>query len=278
MMNSTSTSTSTSAPSDPFAPWKAVQREGWGHFAPLEAITTIPAAKLVNFTGIKAGQKVLDLACGTGVVAVTASRLGAQVTGLDLSPVLLERARYNAELSGQTIELLEGDAEALPFDDASFDVVISQFGHMFAPRPALVFKEMLRVLRPGGRMAFSTWPPELYTGSMFALMGKYLPPPPEGASPPPQWGDPNIIRERLGKSVKNLQFWRELMVTPGLSLDHLAQMFQTTAGPLVKLTHSLKDNPAKLQELRQDMKNLLEPYFHDNQLHQHFLMTRADKN
>jgi len=145
---------------DPFAQYKAAQREAWASFLPVEVITTIPAAKLVKFAQVSSGQTVLDVACGTGVVAVTAARRGATVSGLDLSPVLLERARYNADLAGVTVDFAEGDAEALAYPDASFDVVLSQFGHIFAPRPQVALSEMLRVLKVGGRLAFSSWPPE----------------------------------------------------------------------------------------------------------------------
>src|SRR5436309_751542 len=115
---------------DPFTQFKAAQREGWASFIPLELMTTPPAAKLVNFAGVRAGDVVLDIACGTGVAAVTAAQRGAKVTGLDLTPALLERARYNAQLAGLTIEFIEGDAEHLPFGDDTYDVVLSQFGHM----------------------------------------------------------------------------------------------------------------------------------------------------
>jgi len=136
-------------PADPFGEYKAVQREAWASFVPVEVITIIPAAKLAIFAQISSGQKVLDVACGTGVVAVTAARRGASVTGLDLSPALIERARYNADLAGVRIDFTDGDAEALPYPDASFDVVLSQFGHMFAPRPQVVLRG--NVTRPQSR-------------------------------------------------------------------------------------------------------------------------------
>ncbi len=193
----------TTTTADPFVKFKAAQREAWAVFAPVEISTTIPAAELVKFAQVKPGQKVLDVGCGTGVVAVTAACRGASASGLDLSPVLLERARHNARVAEVDIEFVEGDAEALPYPDASFDVVLSQFGHIFAPRPAVALKEMLRVLKPGGRVAFSTWPPEYFTGRMFTFIAGYLPPPPPGtelAAPPALWGDPDIVRERLGTS------------------------------------------------------------------------------
>src|SRR5262249_15535051 len=135
-LNVTSEEMMATAP-DPFAGFKVAQREVWSLFTPVETFTTIPAAKLVKFAQVAKGQLVLDVGCGTGVVAVTAARSGAKVSGLDLTPTLLERARHNACVACTDIEFVEGDAEALPYPDASFDVVLSQFGHMFAPRPAV---------------------------------------------------------------------------------------------------------------------------------------------
>lgn len=135
---------------DSLAQFKEAQRQGWAHFAPLEANTTPEAARLVKHARVRPGHRVLDVACGTGVVAVTAARLGARVTGLDLTPELLERARENASIAGVDVDWHEGDVEQLPFGDAAFEVVLSQFGHMFAPRPGVAVAEMLRVLSPGG--------------------------------------------------------------------------------------------------------------------------------
>jgi len=113
-------------------------------------------------------------------------------------------ARTNAALAAVTIDFHEGDVEQLPFEPGTFDVVVSQFGHMFAPRPDVAIGEMLRVLKPAGTIAFSTWPPELFIGNTFALVSRYMPPPPPGVSPPPQWGDPAVIRERLGTAVRDI--------------------------------------------------------------------------
>jgi SAM-dependent methyltransferase len=266
--------------SDPFAQFKAVQREGWSLFAPLEMFTTMPAAKLVSFARIAPKETVLDVGCGTGVVSVTAARLGAKVQGLDLTPALLERAKENAAIAHVEIAFTEGDAEALPYPEGSFDVVVSQFGHMFAPRPAIAIAEMLRVLKPGGRIAFSTWPPELYVGKLFALVSRNMPPPPAGTpapSPPPQWGDPNIVRERLGDAVKDLVFERATMTVPALSVEHARLSFETTLGPMVKLVATLQSQPDKLAELRAELEGLIRQIWVDNQLRQHFLMTRATK-
>lgn len=261
---------------DPFAAFKAVQREAWGLFAPTEIFTTPCAAHLVKHAGIKPGDKVLDVACGTGVVAITAARLGAAVKGLDLSPTLLERAKWNAELAGVPVEFTEGDAESLPYQDGEFDVVVSQFGHMFAPRPEVATAEMLRVLKPGGTIAFSTWPPELFVGKVFGLTAKYLPPP-EGVAPPPQWGNPLIIAERLGIAVKNIVFEREMMLVPALSPQHLRYFMEINVGPLVKVVENGQKDPEMLASFRREFEELIQLYHSNNQVRQHFLMTRATK-
>lgn len=263
-------------PDDPFAQLKAVQREGWSLFAPLEAVTTATAAELVHHARIRAGQSVLDVGCGTGVAAVTAARASAKVSALDLSPVLLQHGRQNAALAGVEIEFTEGDVEALPFADSTFDVVISQFGHMFAPRPDVTMAEMLRVLKPGGTVAFSTWPPEHYVGQMFALVGRFVPPPP-GVAPPPQWGDPNIIRQRLGDAVTDIVFDRAVMSFPALSPQHYRKSVEETLGPVVKLVAALKDEPAKLAAFRAELDGFVARYFENNVVRQHYLMTRATK-
>lgn len=263
---------------DAFDSFKALQRQGWAHFAPLELATMIPAAELVEFAGVRAGQKVLDVACGTGVVAISAARVGAKVTALDLTPELLEKARYNSRLAGLEVDWHEGDVEKLPFGDSSFDVVLSQFGHMFAPRPAVAIAEMLRVLKPGGTIAFSTWPPDSLVGRMFMLAANYLPPPPPGVAPPVQWGEERIVRERLGEAVRDIEFRRGTMVSPALSLQHYRTLTEKTAGPLIKLVEMLSaTDPAKLEKFRSEVETLASNYFRGNAMRQEFLSTRAIK-
>ena len=265
---------------DPFAQFKSIQREGWSLFAPVETLTMIPAAALVRFARVASGEAVLDVACGTGVVAITAARAGARVRGLDLTPALLDRARENAAIAQVEVDFVEGDAEALPYPDASFDVVLSQFGHMFAPRPEVATSELLRVLKPGGRVAFTTWPSELFTGSLFALIGKNMPPPPPGAAtpaPPSQWGDPDVVRARLGDHVTDLVFDRGMLVAPQLSIGHARIMFERTIGPVTKLVFMLESQPERLAQLRTEVEALVATIFEDNHLRQHFLMTRATK-
>jgi SAM-dependent methyltransferase len=263
---------------DPLEAYKAQQKQSWAHFAPLEPVTTAPAARLVTHARVRAGQRVLDVACGTGVVALTAARIGARVTGVDLTPELLERARENSRIADMEIEWHEGDVEALAFDDAVFDVVVSQYGHMFAPRPDVAVAEMLRVLKPGGTIAFSTWPPELFVGRMFALVGRYLPPPPPGVSPPPLWGDPSFVRERLGAAVRDIGFDRATILVPTLSPQHHRMNMERTAGPVLKLVESLtRSDPPRLAAFRREYDALAAEYFEHNVVRQDYLMTRAAK-
>jgi SAM-dependent methyltransferase len=242
-------------------------------------VTTVPAAHLVKFAGLGAGRHVLDVACGTGVVAITARRIGAKVTALDLTPELLERAHYNSQVSGLEVDWREGDVEKLPFADGTFDVVLSQFGHMFAPRPNLAISEMLRVLKSGGTIAFSTWPPDLLVGRMFSMTARYMPPPPPGVAPPVQWGDRAFVTKRLGDSVKDIAFETGIMLVPALSPQHLRSVTEKTAGPLVKLVETLAaSDPSKLASFRREYDAVTVEYFHDNIVEQGYLMTRAIKN
>lgn len=264
-------------PQDPFFQFKQNQKQGWAHFAPLEALTIPQAARLVRHAKVRSGDRLLDVACGTGVVAITAAKFVAHVTALDLTPELLERARENARISEVMVEWHEGDAENLPFDDGSFDVVMSQFGHIFAPRPEVAIAEMLRVLKPGGALAFASWPPELNVGRSFALVAKYLPPPP-GVPSPALWGDPNVIKERLGNKVKDITFDRACMMVPVLSPQLHRTNGERTIGPLIKLVENLSaTDPGKLAQFRAEAEALTAEYLDGNILRQDYLLTRATK-
>jgi len=264
---------------DAIEQFKDRAKQAWASFVAFEATTGTAAPRLVRYAGITSGQRVLDVGCGTGVVALTAARLGAKVTGLDLSPRLIERAKENAALMQLDVSFVEGDAEQLPMADASFDVVVSQFGHIFAPRPAVATAEMLRVLRPGGRIAFSTWPPELFTGKVFALTARYAPaPPPPGVSPPQQWGDPAVVAERLGDAVVDLCFDRDVMRLATLSPQHLRLFNEQNIGFIAGLVKALEaSDPQKLAALRKEVEALAACYFEDNLLRQDYLLSRATK-
>ncbi|MGH7737350.1 MAG: class I SAM-dependent methyltransferase [Candidatus Tyrphobacter sp.] len=263
---------------DPFAEFKEMQRRGWPHFVPVEAHTTQAAAQLVRRAGVRSGQRVLDVACGTGVVALTAARLGANVTGLDLTPELLERARENAAIAQTSIEFLEGDAEALPFGDGAFDVVLSQFGHIFAPRPDVALSEMLRVLRPGGTVAFSTWPPHTFVGRTFTLLSRYLPPPPKGVVSPALWGEPDVVGKRFDGRVTDVVFDTAIVLVGALSPQHHELSQERTIGPVVTLVEKLTtSDPATLVQFRKEYEAVCAEYFFENAVALSFLVTRAKK-
>jgi 2-polyprenyl-3-methyl-5-hydroxy-6-metoxy-1,4-benzoquinol methylase len=263
---------------DVLAEFKQAQKEGWSHFAPLETMTTPTAARLVRHAGVMQGMRVLDVACGTGVVAITAARLGAVVSAVDLTPQLLERARQNSLIAKSDVDWREADAEEMPLGDAYFDIVLSQFGHMFAPRPKIVTREMIRVLKPGGTIAFSTWPPELLVGRTMALAAQYMPPPPPGIAPPVLWGDPSIIRERLGNAVHSIAFDRQCMLVPALSPQHFRENVERAAGPMIKLVQLLSaTDPDRLRAFRQEFDAIVGQYLRDNVVRQGYLLTRATK-
>lgn len=263
---------------DPFVGFKAAQREVWASFAALDGGTVVPASQLVQFAGVGPGERVLDVGTGTGAAAITAARLGAEVSGLDLTPALLERAAQNAAIAGVEVDFTAGDAEALPYPDTTFDVVLSQFGHMFAPRPEVAIAEMLRVLKPSGRVAFATWPPESPMGRLFALAARSQPPLPAGApvpAPVVQWGDPEVVRTRLGGGLKDVVFDRGAMVVPALSPGHARATLETTFGPLVRVLAALQGNPERVASLRAEVGALVGEAWSGNQLRLPFLLTRA---
>lgn len=184
---------------------------------------------LVEAAGIEPGMEVLDVACGTGNATIRAAKLAARVTGLDFAPRLLGEARERAADAMVEVELVEGDAQALPFEDASFDRVISCFGHMFAPDQRRTAEEMLRVCRPGGRIAIACWTPEGKIGAMFQAIAAVTPPPPEGFQSPLMWGTEQRVRELLGDA----DFSRHEVEWVDESVERYAQFMESSFGPLI---------------------------------------------
>jgi ubiquinone/menaquinone biosynthesis C-methylase UbiE len=173
----------------------------YGHFAQY----LLPGA--LDFLArlqVAPGTRMLDVGCGAGQIAIPAARAGATVTGLDLAANLVEQARERARAERVEARFDEGDAEALPYDDASFDLVVSLIGAMFAPRPDRVAAELLRVCRPGGRIAMANWTPAGHVGQMFRAIGAHVPPSPLMVSPL-KWGDEAAVRERLGPGTRSLE-------------------------------------------------------------------------
>jgi ubiquinone/menaquinone biosynthesis C-methylase UbiE len=155
------------------------------------------------------GTRMLDVACGAGQLTIPAARAGVRATGIDIASNLIEQARSRAQAEGVDARFDEGDAEKLPYEDAAFDLVVSLIGAMFAPRPERVAAELIRVCRPGGRIAMANWTPQGHVGQMFKIIGKHVPPPPLMASPV-QWGDEATIRERLQNGIAKLDATKRL--------------------------------------------------------------------
>src|SRR5215218_7635155 len=188
---------------------KARHRKMWasGDYPSMVETFLLPLGpRLVDACGIEAGMTVLDVAAGTGNASIPAAERGAKVTASDLTPELLDAGRRNAESSGLELEWVPADAESLPFEDASFDVVMSSIGAMFAPHHQDVADELVRVCRPGGTIGMLNWTPEGMIGALFRTMGPFAPAPPPGAQPPPLWGGEDHVREMFGDRVE----WRAL--------------------------------------------------------------------
>ena len=188
---------------------KAKMRDAWmaGDFGVIARYAEAAEEEFVTRLKLTPGTRVLDVACGTGNTAIPAARTGASVVGVDIAPNLIVQARQRAREAGVQVEFLEGDAEQLAFPDAAFDVVISVFGAMFAPRPERTTSELLRVCRPGGMIAMGNWTPSGFVGQMFALNARHVPPPP-GIPAPSLWGDEAVVRQRLGQGAREIRSTR----------------------------------------------------------------------
>ncbi len=212
---------------------------------------------LVEVAGIQAGERVLDVAAGTGNAALAAAAAGAQVTASDLTPELLEAGRLEAERHGLSLAWEVGDAERLPYDDATFDVTVSCIGAMFAPHHQATADELVRVTRPGGRIALLNWSPAGLVGQMFAAMKPFMPPPPPGAQPPPLWGDEEHLRGLFGDRVADVEVSRrdlEVSLFPGAT--DLRTYFARNYGPTITAYRNLGDDASRQAQLDQALDDL----------------------
>lgn len=236
------------------------------------------AAHLVRFAGVRAGDRVLDVGTGSAIAAIVAAQHGADVTGIDPTPALLAKGRENAELAGVQIRLQEGIAEELPFGDASFDVVISQYAHMFSAAPDQAATEMLRVLKPGGRIAFAAWTPEGLAPRLMGLSFAYVPPMP--GPPPPSpflWGEPGGVREYLGARMRDIRFEHASLMLPALSPGHARRLFEETFSPTLMVVRALSDHPEQLAEWRGQHDAIAAEFFADGRVRFDYLLTKAIK-
>lgn len=239
---------------------KAKHRAMWalGDY-PSVATHVIPALgpALVDACGIRTGDRVLDIAAGSGNAAIPAARAGAHVVASDLTPELLESGRRDAEAQGLTLDWREADAESLPFEDDEFDKVISCVGVMFAPNHQASADELVRVCRPGGTIGLISWTPEGFIGQMFAAMKPYAPPPPPGAQPPPLWGHEDHVRALLGQRVTDVVARRErLTVDCFASPEEFRDFFKARYGPTIAVYRSIADDPTRVAALDRELADL----------------------
>jgi len=245
---------------DPAKAIKSRHRAMWamGDY-PVVATDVIPSLGpiLVDAAGVQAGDRVLDVAAGSGNAAIPAALRGASVVASDLTPELLETGRPHAAREGVELEWVEADAEALPFGDAEFDVVLSCVGVMFAPFHQPAADELVRVARPGGRIGLINWTPEGFIGQMFATMRPYAPPPPAGAQPPPLWGNEAHVRELFGERVTDLEATkRTLVVDQFADGEAFRDFFKRTYGPTIAVYRSIADDPDRVASLDRDLVEL----------------------
>ena len=199
------------------------------------------AAAFIERLGLKPGEQMLDVACGTGNLALPAARAGARVTGIDIAPALVVQLAARAAAEGLTLEAREGDAEALPFADDSFDTVVTMFGAMFAAHPQQAANELLRVTRPGGRIAMANWTPEGFVGRMLKLTVGYVPPP-AGVPSALLWGNARTVEERIGAGLSDLRFERRAMVLAyPFGPEETVELFRTWYGPTVRAFAALEE-------------------------------------
>ncbi len=240
-----------------FAELKARQSVMWGN-GPYERITnTIRDIHelVIERADPKPGEKVLDSATGTGAVAILAAARGADVVGMDLAPVLIETAGERAAEEGVDVTFEVGDAEEMTYDDASFDVVTSTCGVMFAPDHAAVASELARVTRPGGRIALACWTPEGGLGQMFRMMGPFLPPPAPGAGSPFQWGNEDHVRELLGDTFE-LTLEEHVSTLAVESGEEYWELFSESYGPTKTAAEAL--DPERREEFHQTWVDFFE--------------------
>lgn len=235
---------------------------------PAVADEVIPALGpvLVDACGIGPGSRVLDVAAGSGNAAIPAAARGADVVASDLTPELLDRGRADAERAGVKLAWDEADAEALPYEDSAFDVVMSCVGVMFAPHHQRSADELLRVAKPGGTIGLVSWTPEGFIGQMFGTMRPYVAPPPAGVQPPPLWGSEEHVRTLLGDRVEDVSAEkRNLRVERFATPEAFRDFFKATYGPTIAAYRGIADDPAKVEALDRDLVELARRFgtFHD---------------
>jgi SAM-dependent methyltransferase len=245
---------------DRYAEVKARAREGWsrGDYPRLGAILEPASQELLDACAISAGQEVLDVACGNGNLAVLAAREGAAVVGSDLTPRMLELAEQRARAEDLDIEWVEGDAEALPFEDERFDCAASVFGAMFAPSHERVAAELFRVVVPGGTVGMANWVPTAFQAEFFGIMTRYGPPTPEGIEPSVLWGDEAVVRSRFDGLASSISYETRSLPFEFESFEAMGEFFRNTGPRQSQLMESLE--PERLQQMVAELTGLVERF------------------
>jgi SAM-dependent methyltransferase len=235
------------------------QQATWatGDFHELARQLTFVSETLCRAVDPHAGQRVLDVACGSGNVALAAARRYCDVAGIDYVPALVERAKARAAAEAVQVDFRVADAQALPFPDASFDAVLSQFGVMFAPDQEKAAGELLRVCRKGGRIGLVSWMPEGFGGDFFATVARHVPPPP-GVTPPVRWGTDSGLAELLGPGITSITSDRRSVFQYYRSVEHAIDVFRTYFGPTARAFAMLAPDGQKA--LRTDIEALFRRY------------------
>jgi SAM-dependent methyltransferase len=242
-----------------FSAVKQRQQATWssGDYSVVGATLVIVAEQLCESADLRAEQRVLDVATGSGITAIAAARRFCAVTGLDYVPALLDRARERASAEHLSATFQEGDAEAMPFADGAFDAVLSTFGVMFAPNQEQAAGELLRVCRPGGTIGLASWVPDSFIGDLFRTIGRHVPPP-AGVRPPALWGTEARLRELFGGQISALTAVRRTFAFRYRSAQHWIDIFRTYYGPVHKAFAAL--DPAGQAALSSDLIDLLQRY------------------
>jgi SAM-dependent methyltransferase len=241
-------------------PLTARARSVWtaGDFLPIARSFAPGAEEFVARLALRPGESVLDVACGTGNLAIPAARAGARVTGVDIAPNLIAQARLEARLARRTIDFDIGDAEALPYGDDRFDTTVTMFGAMFAYRPVRAAAELLRVTRPGGRVAMANWTPEGFVGEMLRVHTSLVPPPPRVPSPL-GWGEEDLVRARFGEGVTSLTCTkRTLELRFPFGPAAVTELFATCYGPTVATLRAT--DPDGASRLRAELTRLFQQH------------------
>jgi ubiquinone/menaquinone biosynthesis C-methylase UbiE len=233
---------------DEVAPARAVWRLGDYHRFAREQMWEVGPV-VVEACAISPGQRVLDVAAGTGNVAIRAAEAGAQVVALDITPENFESGRKEADARGVAVDWVEADAQAMPFGDDEFDVVTSSFGAIFAPDHQKVADEFVRVCRPGGTIGMTTFPPVGLAADIFGVIAPYMPAPPPTALPPLLWGTEEHVRELFGDRVESLQMSERTYTERAPSPQEYVDLYKETFGPVVSVYEALRDDPERAATL-----------------------------